>query len=387
MLRINQRWSRGEKIFREIINEHCFRIEYFTPVLGQRKTFSPLDAERINKLYYCDNPLRKTFNCNFNEFNICGFVNEHLGEDKWTHYDVASQSVIGQIEDISTEDLELPDLDASGDVIDSGRFLYTDGASSLVSRVFNHYASEDQCVVIWSNFKEGNLSVEFWSATEDYGELDQQQDSFKIEASGGKWRYNQYNFRPKQSKFKVRINYEGKDLAAIDDFSIQEAPCRPFGFVIENVRERFEVAKRAVEAAETAANGGEIDYLEIAENSFWSDVMFAPTGHAFKIRWVWFAKQTRKTYSSAYLYLSNASNDNEELFWPFMDQFFKIFARDQNPNVLERMDNQWSYVTRIEDGNNWEMPTGETSPKGYGREGFISHFDLFTNQHGYYERD
>ena len=100
------------------------RIEFFTPILGQRKTFSPLDAERINKLYYCDNPLRKTFNCNFNEFNICGFVNEKLGVDKWTHYDVESKSVIGQIDSI-VPPVGVPLIDASQDVIDSGRYLYT----------------------------------------------------------------------------------------------------------------------------------------------------------------------------------------------------------------------------------------------------------------------
>jgi len=367
------------------------RIEFFTPILGQRKTFSPLDAERINKLYYCDNPLRKTFNCNFNVFNICGFVNEKLGVDKWTHYDVESKSVIGQIDSI-VPPVGVPLIDASQDVIDSGRYLYTQGNSSLVSRVYNHYASEDQCVVMWTNFDQGKIDVEFWSATDDYGELDKLQDSFTIEAGDKKWRYNQYNYQPEQSKFKVRITYSGEGIAAIDDFSIQEAPCRPHWFTIENVQQKIDVAKVAVDAAEQAANGKEIDYLDIEENSYWSDVMYAKSGHAFKIRWVWISNPRPtdygQTYSSAYLYLSNASNDNEELFWPFMDQFFKIYARDQNPNVLERMDNQWSYVSRTQDEpeGNWEKPVDETSPKGYGRRNFISHFDLFTNQHGYYTK-
>jgi hypothetical protein len=244
---------------------------------------------------------------------------------------------------------------------------------------------------MWTNFDQGKIDVEFWSATDDYGELDKLQDSFTIEAGDKKWRYNQYNYQPEQSKFKVRITYSGTGIAAIDDFSIQEAPCRPHWFTIENVQQKIDVAKVAVDAAELAANGKEIDYLDIEENSYWSDVMYAKSGHAFKIRWVWISNPRPtdygQTYSSAYLYLSNASNDNEELFWPFMDQFFKIYARDQNPNVLERMDNQWSYVSRTQDEpeGNWEKPVDETSPKGYGRRNFISHFDLFTNQHGYYE--
>ena len=52
------------------------RIDFFLNVIGQRKTFSRLDAERVNKLYKCSEPTAKTFNCNFDEFNICGFVNE-----------------------------------------------------------------------------------------------------------------------------------------------------------------------------------------------------------------------------------------------------------------------------------------------------------------------
>lgn len=52
------------------------RIGYFLDVIGQRKTFSTLDAARINTLYHCADPIRKTFNCNFNLMNICGFVNQ-----------------------------------------------------------------------------------------------------------------------------------------------------------------------------------------------------------------------------------------------------------------------------------------------------------------------
>jgi hypothetical protein len=64
------------------------RIGYFLDVIGQRKTFSTLDATRINTLYHCADPLRKTVNCNFNLMNICGFVNQVEPEDetyaKWS---------------------------------------------------------------------------------------------------------------------------------------------------------------------------------------------------------------------------------------------------------------------------------------------------------------
>ena len=72
------------------------RIGYFLDVIGQRKVFSVLDAARINAIYDCPDPLRKSFNCNFNLMNICGFVNEPDEEQsKWTQYDVYDGQNIG----------------------------------------------------------------------------------------------------------------------------------------------------------------------------------------------------------------------------------------------------------------------------------------------------
>ena len=35
-------------------------------------------------------------------------------------------------------------------------------------------------------------------------------------------------------------------------------------------------------------------------------------------------------YTSAYLFMVPGEvNDNEDLFWPWADQFFKLFVRDQ----------------------------------------------------------
>ena len=72
------------------------RIGYFLDVIGQRKVFSVLDAARINAIYDCADPLRKSFNCNFNLMNICGFVNEpDETMSKWTQYDVFDAQNIG----------------------------------------------------------------------------------------------------------------------------------------------------------------------------------------------------------------------------------------------------------------------------------------------------
>ena len=72
------------------------RIGYFLDVIGQRKVFSVLDTARINAIYDCPDPLRKSFNCNFNLMNICGFVNEPNNQlAKWTQYDVFDAQNIG----------------------------------------------------------------------------------------------------------------------------------------------------------------------------------------------------------------------------------------------------------------------------------------------------
>jgi len=82
-------------------------------------------------------------------------------------------------------------------------------------------------------------------------------------------------------------------------------------------------------------------------------------------------------------YVSNASN-NDDVFWPWNDQFYKIFVRDQDPDVLNRMDQHTSYVTLASD-ENWDKPVNDTSG-GYGRHSFMTHFDLLTNQHGYFSK-
>ena len=49
------------------------------------------------------------------------------------------------------------------------------------------------------------------------------------------------------------------------------------------------------------------------------------------------------------------------------------------------MDQHTSYVTLASD-ENWDKPVNETSG-GYGRSSFMSHFDLLTNQHGYFSKN
>ena len=87
----------------------------------------------------------------------------------------------------------------------------------------------------------------------------------------------------------------------------------------------------------------------------------------------------------AYLYLNAASND-DDVFWPWNDQFYKIYVRDRDPEVLNRMDKHTSFVTLAEQ-DNWDKPTEEHSKTGYGSGNFMSHFDILTNQHGYYAKD
>ena len=75
----------------------------------------------------------------------------------------------------------MPPTDASQHVTDPGRYLYADGGSaSLISRVFEHDSSPDQCVIIWTWITSGKITVEFWSAESKHGEKDVKQDEFEI---------------------------------------------------------------------------------------------------------------------------------------------------------------------------------------------------------------
>ena len=184
----------------------------------------------------------KTFNCNFNQLNICGFVNEDDNEAQWTHHDVESGK------DIGGTAAGMPLTDASQHITDPGRYLYIEeGSGSLISRVFDHHANQAQCVIVWTWMTTGKITIEFWTSDPDYGEKVEMQDYFEITADReSRWQFNQYTYTPLQNNFKVRVVYEGNDFAAIDDLSIQEDACRPNYFIIENFSERLAAAQEAV---------------------------------------------------------------------------------------------------------------------------------------------
>ena len=70
-------------------------------------------------------------------------------------------------------------------------------------------------------------------------------------------------------------------------------------------------------------------------------------------------------YSSAFLY--NVYDENQDsVFWPYHDQFYKISVRDQNPSVLERMDRHTSIATSFEDKEKYNITWDKPEEGGVG---------------------
>lgn len=101
---------------------------------------------------------------------------------RWKQHDVDAGDDVGE------SATRLPPLtDASMHVTDPGRYLYVNGGSgSIISRVYDHKASPDQCVMIYTWMTTGTITVEFWSAEAEYGEKLEKQDSFEIVANEGR---------------------------------------------------------------------------------------------------------------------------------------------------------------------------------------------------------
>ena len=185
------------------------------------------------------------------------------------------------------------------------------------------------------------------------------------------------------NNFKLRLVSKTSSFIAVDDISVQEVECRHNTFVIPDYRQKLASAQAQVD--EVLASNPEADIYDtdlVPENTWWSPRMIAKSGHEFQVRVNFVGRNSYlgrdySKYTSAYLFMvPGDTNNDDQLFWPWADQFFKLFVRDQNPNVVERMDQHVSYVTLAEDGDgnrDWEKPV-DSPTGGYGRYSFITHF-------------
>ena len=207
------------------------------------------------------------------------------------------------------------------------------------------------------------------------------------DSADSKWRFFNDNLmltgKMKDQIYKLRFVSETNTFIAVDDVTIQEVECRHNTFVIDDYPQKLEKAKIAIEAAQAIdPNVNVLDETAVPENAYWSDVMTTKTGHHFQIRMNFVGTFSHPSngadysmYSSAFLFMVAPEGvDTAENFWPWSDQFFKIFVRDQNPNVVERMDQHTSVVTEDDGSGDWGEPSADRPTGGYGRHSFISHF-------------
>jgi len=87
---------------------------------------------------------------------------------------------------------------------------------------------------------------------------------------------------------------------------------------------------------------------------------------------------------STTVYLTNHANDNPDVFWPWVEQYVKIYLIEhQRTPVKDQMNHNYVWLTPDYESSANQKPTSERNPSGYART-FVSHFELFEH---YLHRD
>ncbi|KAL1771248.1 meprin A subunit alpha [Sigmodon hispidus] len=97
------------------------KIPEFNDIIGQRLDFSPIDLERVNRMYNCTTTHTLLDHCAFEKINICGMIQGARDDDDWVRED-GSQP--GQV-----------DHTLVGQCKDAGYFMYFNTSSGVTGEV------------------------------------------------------------------------------------------------------------------------------------------------------------------------------------------------------------------------------------------------------------
>lgn len=344
------------------------RDPQFQDTIGQRGTFSEGDVTKIGRMYGCSNTIRYT--------NVGNFEDE--AEDGYTAYLTNSdvewiQHKIGISDNAGATSRYLPNFDSTRGVDGEGSFMYLDttnkfpGLSGILKSKRYKTIVARQCLEFSYYMKldtSSTAALTVYIATIDdvtgevitYGEPLQTFDQSTGEST--EWDVHRMTVTAPETfriVFYAKTDYYTKDIIAIDDVSITDKECDTSHFMVEGYSEKMNTM--AVD-----------EYFE-------SPVMYTGhPGYAYKL--LVYPKGTQEAidggyedYMSLYFQLCAGSHD-DELEWPFDQQFIRLSINDQGPNPNTRINALKNFLSSKDSLRNasYERPTpGEcNTPVGYG---------------------
>ncbi|XP_039248817.2 meprin A subunit alpha-like isoform X2 [Styela clava] len=350
-------------------------------VIGQRATFSEGDITKINRMYGCSDTLRVSNHVNFDEQNIGGFTQFGLQSDvKWLKHDLATSDTSG------TSTWYLPTFDATLGIEEKGSFLYFDssnkisGQAGLIKSMRYTSTVANQCLEFWYYINVGlssQASMTVYIAaldpvTGDITSYGSPLQTFQGQY-GNRWNVHRMTISAQSSYrivFYAKAGEYPSDVIAIDDVSVQDRECDTAYFTVPDYKEKVK----------TYAFG----------EAILSDVMYTGTpGYAFRA--VIYPYGVRSDIDAGYpdyigfFFQLVGGKYDDELEWPFDNQFIRLQITDQDPNPQTRMNWYYNFITSKDvpsSASYWEKPTGLGVPNtAYGYRTFMPKWRMDTRSY------
>jgi len=328
----------------------------FQGVIGQRRTFSIGDVDMINRMYPCGDPLRHSYSCNFEEENVCGYIQDEKNDD--INF---VRAVISETPQLATDNSYGEKGKGTAMMLDSSKGL---GVANMISMRL-HTNATTQCLHfsyymnLATNSKGAGISASLATIDETTGAIVSTVSLVTIsEDHGDYWNLERITIQAPAKHYKLVFSAKngGKDdVIAVDDILIQDKPCDSAFVQIHNWSD--------VLASTTNKTG------------FKTDPIYTDAGYAFKLL-IYPDGHPSGTegYMALFFGLTAGVND-DELEWPFTNQVIRLQMEDQNSNVLLRMS---QFIQYISDDNEevWGRPEPGEDGLSYGYFAFMKIEDI-----------
>nr|XP_002123301.1 meprin A subunit alpha-like isoform X1 [Ciona intestinalis] len=336
----------------------------FQDVIGQRRTFSEGDVTKINRMYKCGDTLRYSYNCNYEDETVCGYVQDFTDSGDWVRH------IVGASPSVPVTGV-LPTTDGSTGVAGEGSYMLLDTSAATSSMYSMKYKSTvaQQCLEVsyYMDLQTGSTaSLELAIATIDPVNGDVLSVGSPVTTLSGDheglWMTERVTISA-PSEYKLAIIGNGHNIAgdviAIDDVSVLDKPCEMTYFVVNDYSQILA----------TSARG---DY-------FYSPLMYTDDGYGFQVKiYPVGSSNSKDGYMAMYYYVAQGVND-DSLQWPMYNRYIKFSIVDQGPDALTRM-TQANSILSSSSGGSWDKPTS-TRNSGYGFSSFMSVSDIQNTRH------
>lgn len=332
----------------------------FQDVIGQRSGFSVGDVTKLSRMYGCSQPLRVTNHEEFETEAVGGYTSVGLnGNVEWLRH------VLGESATDGPTTKYLPTYDASYSVPGEGSFLYMDtsrgfpGQSAWIKSMRYTTNVARQCLEfsyylrlnVGSTIKFYVFLAEIDDVTGDIIDYNAPLWSHTTSTLAGPefWRVQRMTISATRAYRLVFYGVTGQhynDVIAIDDVSVIDKECDTGYFLVPEYSNLMAT------------------YLP--DEYYQSPIMYTGSpGYAFQVLvypngWQSSIDSGFPGYMSMYFRLIGGIYD-DQLEWPFDQQFIRFVITDQGPNPTERMNYFYNFLTDSSSatlGASWQKPAG-----------------------------